>query len=174
MALIASQDLVSIDWTLIAQVIAFLILLYILVRVAYNPLSQAMTARTERIRSDLGAAELASKQAQEANRQTQVLVDQAKTQSQEILRQAAANADTIRTQIIEEARTEARKVVEQGKQEIERERRAAFDELRKSVGDIAILAATQVVRKSLDSAENRRLVEEAIVASESLNRVGRA
>jgi F-type H+-transporting ATPase subunit b len=174
MALIASQDLVSIDWTLVAQVIAFLILLYILVRVAYNPLAQAMAARTERIRSELSAAELASKQAQEANERTQALVDQAKQQSQEILRQAAANAETVRSQIIDEARAEAEKVVERGKQEIERERRAAFDDLRRSVSDIAILAASQVVRKSLDSAENRRLVEEAIAATDVLNRTGTA
>lgn len=174
MPLIASQDLVSIDWTLVAQVIAFLILLYILVRILYNPLSQAMAARTERIRVELGAAEEASKHAEEANARTQVLIDQAKAQSQEILRQASANADTMRVQIIEEARAEALKVIDRGRLEIDRERQAAFDELRRQVAEIALLAATSIVKKSLDSADNRRLIDEAIKSSEVFTESGKA
>lgn len=174
MPLIASQDLVSIDWTLVAQVIAFLILLYILVRLLYNPLSQAMAARTERIRVELGAAEEAAKQAQATNAQTQVLIDQAKTQSQEILRQATANADTMRDQIIQEARAEAQKVIERGRAEIDRERLAAFDDLRRQVAEIALLAATSIVKKSLDTTDNRKLIEEAISNSNVFSQTGKA
>ena len=174
MPLIASQDLVSVDWTLVAQVIAFLTLLYILVRLLYNPLTQAMNERTERIRVALGAAEEAAKQAQATNAQTQVLIDQAKTQSQEILRQASASAEGVRGQIIDEARAEAQKVIERGRAEIDRERLAAFDELRVQVAEIALLAATSIVQKSLDTADNRRLIDEAIARSNVFSESGKA
>lgn len=163
--LIASQDLVSIDWTIVAQIIAFLILLYILARLLYNPLNGALETRAQRIRTELGAAEEAARAAQEAEQRTQAQLEQARAQAQEILRQANANAETIRTQIVDEARTEAQRVIDRGQAEIERQRQAAIEDLRRTVGDLAIMAATQVVQKSLDSSENRRLVEDAIAQS---------
>src|SRR5579875_3256491 len=133
MPVIASQDLVSIDWTIVAQLIAFLVLLYVLVRLLYRPLTTAMANRQEQIRAALNAAETASQQAQEANERTQALVDQAKSQSQEIVRQAA------------------------------------FAELRKQVGELALLAAQQVIQRSLDTEDNRRLIEDAIDRATALN-----
>jgi F-type H+-transporting ATPase subunit b len=171
--LILSQDLVSIDWTLLAELIAFLILMYLLVRILYKPVTAAMTKRAETIREGLGAAEAARKAALEAQARTDQQLEQSKTQAQEILRQANATAASMREQIIVEARSEAQKVIERGKAEIERERQAAVDELRRVVADVAILAATRVVEKSLDTADNRRLIDEAIAQTSSFAPAGR-
>jgi F-type H+-transporting ATPase subunit b len=167
-----SHDLISIDWTLVAELIAWLILLYILVRFLYNPLRSAMAARAERIRTELSAAEAAAQRAEEAAKQSQADVEEGKRRGEEIVRQAQQTADSIREQAINEARAEAERVIERGKAEIERERQAAVDELRRVVGDLAIQAASQVVRKSLDSDENRRLVDEAIKQSDVFSSVG--
>jgi F-type H+-transporting ATPase subunit b len=79
----------------------------------------------------------------------------------------------MREQIILEARAEAQKVIDRGKAEIDRERQAAVDELRGVVADVAILAASRIVEKSLDTSDNRRLVEEAIAGSDSFAAPGR-
>jgi F-type H+-transporting ATPase subunit b len=76
-------------------------------------------------------------------------------------------AESLREQMVTEARSEAQKVIERGKVEIDRERQAAVDELRRVVADVALLAATRVVEKSLDTADNRRLIEEAIAHTRS-------
>ena len=165
---IASQDLVSINWTILAELIAFLILLYFLTRLLYQPLTTAMAARAERIRTGLAQADEARKAAEEAQARTQAQLGEARQQAQEILRQANAAASSMREQIVNEARTEAQKVIERGKVEIDRERQAAVDELRRMVGDVALLAATRVVERSLDSADSRRLIEEAISQSDGL------
>ncbi len=171
--LILSQDLVSIDWTLLAELIAFLILMYVLVRYLYNPVTTAMTKRADPIRDGQAAAEAARKAAVESQARTEEQLEQAKAQAQEILRQANATAGSMREQIITEARSEAQKVIERGKTEIDRERQAAVDELRRVVADVAILAATRVVEKSLDTTDNRRIIDEAIAQTSSFASAGR-
>ena len=161
-----TNDLVSVNWTLLAQLIAFLILLYFLVRLLYTPLTNALNTRATKIRTGLAAAEEARRAAEEAQQRTQALLDQGKAQAQEILRQASASAETMRQQIVNEARNEAEKVIERGKLDINRERQAAVDELRGIVGELAIQAAGQIVQRSLDSAENRRLIDDAIGQSD--------
>src|SRR5579862_2230330 len=142
-AVIASQDLISIDWTFVAELIAWLILLYVMVRLLYNPLTRAMAARAERIRSELGAAEQAARAAQDAEQRTKAEIDRAKSEGAEILRQANVTAAAMREQMVNEARTEAQRVIDRGKAEIERERQAAIDDLRRTVGELAIQAASQ-------------------------------
>ena len=173
-SVIASQDLVSIDWSLVAEAIAFLILLYLLTRLLYTPLTTAMAARAERIRSGLAAAEDAAKAAQEAQARTEAQLEEARTQAQEILRQAVTTANALREQMVAEAKTEAQRVIDRGKAEIERERQAAIGELRQMVAGVAIEAATRVVERSLDSSDNRRLVDEAIAQSSAFAVAGRA
>jgi F0F1-type ATP synthase membrane subunit b/b' len=48
------------------------------------------------------------------------------------------------------------------------------EELRRVVGDVALLAATRVVERSLDTADNRRLVDEAIAQTDSFAAAGRS
>lgn len=172
--LIASQDLVQLNLSFVAELIAFLILLYFFVRLLYRPLTAAMATRAENIRAGLAAAEEASKAAQEAQARTQAQLDEARVQAQEILRQAQSAAGAMREQIVQEARSEAQKVIERGQAEIVRERQAAADELRRMVADVAILAATRVVERSLDTQDNRRLVDEAIRQSEVFAQTGQS
>jgi F-type H+-transporting ATPase subunit b len=167
-----ATDLVSIDFSLLAEAIAFLILLYVFVRVLYRPLTTAMNTRAENIRTRLAAAEEAAKSAQEAQARTQAQLEEARAQAQEILRQAQVSAGTLREQIVQEAREEARKVIDRGTAEIARERQAATDELRRLVADVAIQAATRVVERSLDNADSRRLVDEAIARTDVFSRAG--
>jgi F-type H+-transporting ATPase subunit b len=65
-------------------------------------------------------------------------------------------------------------VIDRGKAEIDRERQAVLDELRQLVAGVAIEAATRIVERSLDSSDNRRLVEEAITQSSAFAGAGRA
>jgi F-type H+-transporting ATPase subunit b len=167
--LVLSQDLVSIDWTFLAQLIAFALILYVLVRFMYNPVTNAMESRANTIRTGLAAAEEARKAAQDAQVKTDAQLAEARTQAQEILRQASQTAGGLREQIIADAKSEAQKVIDRGRIEIDRERQAAVDELRKVTADLALLAATRVVENSLDSADNRRLIEQAIAEAGSLS-----
>jgi F-type H+-transporting ATPase subunit b len=53
-------------------------------------------------------------------------------------------------------------MMEQTRRDIEAETRRAIQEIRAEVADLTVLATEKVTRKSLDAADQRRLVEEAL------------
>jgi F-type H+-transporting ATPase subunit b len=63
---------------------------------------------------------------------------------------------------VEEARAKREELLEQTRRDIEAETRRAIQEIRAEVADLTILATEKVTRKSLDDADQKRLVEEAL------------
>jgi F-type H+-transporting ATPase subunit b len=59
-------------------------------------------------------------------------------------------------------RTKREEMMEQTRRDIEAETRRAIQEIRAEVADLTVLATEKVTRKSLDAADQRRLVEEAL------------
>jgi F-type H+-transporting ATPase subunit b len=154
--------MINFNLTLIVQIVMFLILLYLLNRWLFRPLGRLAAERTRRIEQGLAAAEQSRLQAEETRRQMQQDLAQARADAQEILRQAGRTADTMREKLASDARAEADAIIQRAQAEIERERQAAIADLRRTAGELAILAATRVVGQSLDTEANRRLVESAL------------
>ena len=66
--------------------------------------------------------------------------------------------EKLRREIEEKARTEGSAMIERAREEIERERDAALDALRKESVDLALAAASKLIRENLDADKNRELV----------------
>ena len=154
--------LISLDKSLIIQGINFLILLVLLQRLLYKPLLAKMSERTEAIRASLEEAQRARA---EAGRQQE--------ENAERLRAAHAEAASIRAAALKEAaeeqrklvaaaRNEAARLVESARAQMDADIRRAREELRREVADLAIGVAEKLIRKSLDDADHRRIVAEAV------------
>ena len=67
---------------------------------------------------------------------------------------------------LDETKVEAKKyreeLMETTRKDIEAETRRALDEIRKEVADLTVIATEKVTRKSLDSDDHKRLIEEAL------------
>ena len=63
---------------------------------------------------------------------------------------------------LEAAREQREELLEQTRRDIEAETRRAIQEIRNEVADLTVLATEKVTRKTLDEADQRRLVEEAL------------
>ena len=113
--------MVDINATLIAQIINFLILLFILKKFAYGPLMQVMKEREDKISSSLEAADNDKKAAEELKAQYQKQLALARTQAQEIVDKAIKIAEESKQQILAEARAENERMLQNAKAEIERE-----------------------------------------------------
>ena len=98
--------MVDINATLIAQIINFLILLFILKKFAYGPLMQVMKEREDKISSSLEAADNDKKAAEELKAEYQKQLALARTQAQEIVDKAIKIAEESKQQILAEARAE--------------------------------------------------------------------
>ncbi|MEX2145987.1 MAG: F0F1 ATP synthase subunit B [Candidatus Rokuibacteriota bacterium] len=154
--------MISLDKSLIVQVVNFVILLIILHRLLYKPFLAKMEERTAAIKTSLDEAQAARA---EAARQQEENAEQ--------LRAAYAEAAAIRAAALKEAADEQRKLVEQATREAkqlvdnaraqtEADIRRARDELRREVSEIATSVAEKLIRRSLRDEDHRRIVDDAI------------
>lgn len=142
-------------WT----IITFIVLVIVLKRFAWKPLMQALTSREEKIRESLEQAEHARHEAQRLIDENQKQMAHAQGEFQRMMREAREEAEKLRAKRKQEAEAEARKIIDQGKMEIEREKDAALVQLRGEVADLALLAASKILDEELDEKKHRRVVD---------------
>ena len=145
------------------QAFNFLILLILLQRFAYKPLLRVMDERSSRIRNDLDEARRLREEGERDRETYRQQLNRARDEARAILEEANNVSARIREQAIIDAEQQNAVTLQRARDEIEREKNQAISELRREVGDLAIQVATQVVGRSLDSADQRRLVEDALV-----------
>ena len=143
-------------WTVVTFLLTFLALRLI----AWKPILGALDEREGRIRESLEKAELAKAEAERAIAENRANMEASLRRSQELVVEARQEADRVRTEAREEARQEVRKIMEEGRRQLEAERRIAVAELRQEAADLAIRAAEHLLKKRVGERENRRLVEE--------------
>lgn len=145
-------------WT----IITFLIVLAILRGTAWKPLMQVLKDREEKIESSLEEAEKARLEAIRLLKENKRVLMDAEMQSARIIREGRDMGEKLKAEILEKAEASSRQLVEQAKDEIRREKDAALVQLRSEVSDLAIAAAGKILDANLDTAQQRRLVDQAI------------
>ncbi|MGP8161999.1 MAG: F0F1 ATP synthase subunit B [Candidatus Dormibacteria bacterium] len=168
--MLASASLLSANGTLIAEAVAFLLMVGVLWRWVY-PLVIRMAEQRERaIEAGLQQAQEAEKRLADVRVQVEKLLDDARTQAREIddraHRSAAAEADLVRAQ----ARHEAKMFAEQARADIAAERDRALRELRTQVGALVVAAAARVLGDAMDAEAHRKLIAHSLQSLEDLPR----
>lgn len=150
---------------LIAQVVNFFILLFILRLVAYKPILKMLDERKQKIAEGLNAAEIARAEAASAQANIQAQLDTARKEGQEIV----ANAQGIATRIQADAREQSSKdrdlALERARVEIQQERDRAIADLRGEFADITVKAAEKVINQTLDRQSHQRVIDETLAES---------
>ncbi|NLT41555.1 MAG: F0F1 ATP synthase subunit B [Anaerolineae bacterium] len=147
-------DLGSILW----QLVAFGILLFVLYRFMYRPTLAMLDARAERVRQGLEQAEDARRQSDAARLEFERTLDEARKQGQQVVAEATKSAERARQDIEAQARLEAERVLEEARQRIENERRQALAAVHDEIVDLSIEATRRVLRQGIDEDMQRRLV----------------
>lgn len=143
-------------FNLLFQGIAFLILMYLLYRFAYKRLLATIDKRRELASEIVEANQKAKEDLSQTEERTRATLDEARRQAQEILAQAKAIQDRTVNESAEKARQTADQIIEQARQQINLERDQAIGQLRREFADLAVLAATRVVRQELQSSPELR------------------
>ena len=163
MDVLIAQSLVTPSAGLIFwKIVAFLIFLYLLYRFGWGPITDALEEREQRIDESISRAEKALAEAKETQAQNEKARREAERDAQRILREAREAAEALRSEEVEKTRAKIRQMQEQAQAEIEREKQGALQELRDEVADLAIEAASKIVRDDLDASRQRKLVHDFI------------
>ena len=144
-------DLGLFFWTLIV----FLIVLFILSRQAWNPISNALENREQSIQDALDEANKAREEINNLKAENDKLIQEAKVERDRILKEARETKDQIISDAREEAQKEAQKIKEEARKETEKERAKAFQELKGEVADIAMDIASQILRERLEKSDKQ-------------------
>jgi F-type H+-transporting ATPase subunit b len=142
-------------WTLLV----FAGLVFLLGKFAWGPILAAVDAREKGIQNALDEAAARQAEAEKLLDEHRRQLADARRQAGEILAEGRAAGDRVRKEIEEKARVEGQGIVERARQDIERERDAALEMLRKESVDLALAAASRLLHEHLDQAKDRQLVE---------------
>lgn len=156
------SGLISLDKSLIIQAVNFLILLVLLTKLLYRPLLKKMDERTRAIQKSLDEAQAARAQAQKERDEFAAKIQAAHAEAQAIRAEALKEAADEQRRLVEAAKAEAARLVASARQEMDQDVRRARQELRQEVADLAIAVSERLIKKSLNDADHRRVVDDAI------------
>jgi F-type H+-transporting ATPase subunit b len=145
-------------WTLVV----FGISLYILNKVAFPRIRQALDDRRQSIADSIDAAERTRREADEVLHEYRERLKEARSQSDEIVHRARQTADAHEQEAKAHGQEILAEAARRAERDIEAASRRALDDIRKEVADLTIMATEKVTRKTLDESDQRRLVEEAL------------
>jgi F-type H+-transporting ATPase subunit b len=145
-------------WTLLL----FGISMYILWKLAFPRISEALDRRQHAIEESIDHAESVRKQADDLLREYQQRLAEAREQAEQIVERSRKTAEAREREIQADAQQRREQLMEQTRRDIESETRRAIQEIRREVAYLAMLATEKVTRKVLDADDQRRLVEDAL------------
>ncbi len=160
---------INVTW-LLAQVVNFGLLLFLLWMIAYKPVLKMMNERKQKIQESLEYAENVKKQAAEQQKEFEQRIAEARREAQAAAALAAQAGEKEREAILAQAREEARKLIEQAKEQIEYERKQMLAELRQEVVQLSLLAAQKAVSQTLDEQAHRRLIADFLAQTDALSK----
>lgn len=160
--------MVDINATLIAQILNFLVLLFILAKFAYKPLLQAMDDRRNKIINDLDSAEQSRLDAEALKQQYAEQLAGARQEATDIVTKANQIAQNLHDELVEQARIEQEALMANAKERIEQEKQQALLDIRSEVIKLSTLIAGKIVNQKLNSTGDQKLVSD--IADDVLNK----
>jgi F-type H+-transporting ATPase subunit b len=146
-------------WIIVSS-LNFLLFLTILYLFALRPVRRMLSERSERIEQGLKDAEQARRDREQAEKERASTLAESRREANDILARAQKVAQETRDADIAATRDELSRMRERATEEITAEKQRALAELRGEVADLALQAASRVVRETMTDKRQRRLVDE--------------
>lgn len=148
----------NINATLIGQMVAFAIFIFLTMRFVWPPIVAAMAERTKRIADGLQAADKAEKDLELAKQKVVEQLTSAKKEAAAIIESANKRAIEIVEEAKEKALVEAGRVKASAQAEIEQATSRAKEELRSKIVVLALAGAEKILESSIDQNAHNELV----------------
>jgi F-type H+-transporting ATPase subunit b len=149
-------------WNLAIQIAAFLIFVGLLWRYALGPITRVLDQRTERVRESMEAAQRMQAELQATATRNEEILNEARREAQNIVVNAREVSEATIARAREAAAQQADEYLARAEETLRQETAQARQALRQEVADLAITAATKIVRKELDPTTQAALIEETL------------
>lgn len=158
MRVLVVPQLSSIIITLVSVFVLYLILRKFL----YNPVANFIEERNAKIKSDIDNAKETRDEALSLKEDYEKKIAMAKSEGQEIIENSRKRGSEIREGIIDEAKLEAQALIDRARKDIAREKEKAYEEVKSSAGELAVLIASKLIEEEISSENQEMLIDRFI------------
>lgn len=148
----------SINATLIGQMITFALLVWFTMKYIWPPLFDSLEERRKKIAEGLAAAEKGQEEMHLAEKKAKSVLKEAKEQSSEIVSLAQKRANEIVEESKDAAKKEGERLILVARAQIEQEMQQAKESLRQEVVALALAAAEQILCAEIDQAKHQNII----------------
>lgn len=147
---------------LLAQIINFLILLFVLYKFAYGPILKMLDDRTKKIEKGLKDADESHKKLAEIVQKEKEVLKKAREEAQAIIVKAEEQAKKNKEDIITESKTQSEKILSDAQKKIEEEKNKMLAEVKGEISNLVIMATEKIISQKLDTAKDKEIINKAL------------
>jgi len=153
----------GIEWkVLLAQIVNFAVLLFILKKFAYKPILKALNDRRERIEEAIARSKSVDKRMAEIETLKENILDEARRESGVIIKKAEESAERVKESILKEAHSTSEKLLIDTERKIQAEREKIFQQAKKEIADLVYAAVEKSIGDIAGSELKTKMVEDAM------------
>lgn len=153
----------GIDWTLLLfQIVAFLLLVWLLGKFVYPVFMRIIDEREKKIEASVKAAEVAEQKAESAQEEVEKLLREARKEAKEIVTTAKDEATAMIEASDAKAKSRADKIVRDAQEQLEKDIIAARKALHNDTIELVALATEKVVGNLADAKLDKKVIEAAV------------
>lgn len=153
----------GIDWRmLLLQIIAFVILLWVLGKFVYPPMVKAIDNREKAIAESIAAANNAEEQAEKTQEKIEKLFREAREESSQVIESAHKEAAILVKDAEDRAKKRADQIIADTRVQLEQDIAKARQELRTETIQLVALATETIVREKVDTTRDATLISKAL------------
>ena len=142
-------------WTLLI----FIVLLFVLAKFAFGPITAAVEARERTLEEAIATAKRDREEAARLLAEHKAQLEGARAEAQRLIGEARTAGERVKAQMLEDTRAQQAELLERARRDITHERDRAIADLRREAVDLALAGATKVIERNMDNQTNRQLVE---------------
>jgi len=157
-----NQELVSFNWTFVAQICNLFIQVLLIKKFLFKPVREILAKRQAKADADIKEAAEAKEEAAAIKSEYEQNMLEAKERANEILATAQKNASEKSEQMIKEATAQAASIRQKAENDIVQERRKAVNELKGEIGSMAMEIAGKVIEREISEKDHEKLIDEFI------------
>lgn len=154
--------------TAIVTLIVFVILIVVLTKVAFGPISAGLAARERKIRQDIADAEAARVKAEATLRDYNTQLAKAQDEVKAMLDKASADAQVIGARLKAQAQQDAEEAKERATRDIDASRKAAVTEIHEYAANIGTSIAEKILKREINASDQRDLVQQSLAQLEAV------
>lgn len=146
----------------IAQLVNFGIVLFVLWKWVFGPVTRALEKRTQKIEQSLVTAKQVEDERVNFETWRKEEISKARKEASEIITKAQSEAEVVKSNLLEQTKVEQQRVVDKAKAEVAQESAKAIESAKQELAHLVVQATEKIIREKLDEKKDKALIASAL------------